>query len=142
MVPSLADGSLLREYKGVASDLLTRGSWKKMNKESTNKGGGVVTWSSGTRVRKRKGGSLKRFDKLRTRDHLAVNYIFFYISSSSSSFSSTLAVISPILLFPPFLSSSSAIPLRLYFTCRYSQVNHPISIHICTYKYIHIYICT
>lgn len=102
-----------------------------------------MTWSSGARVRKRKGGSLKRFDKLRTRDHLAVNYIFFYISSSSSSsFPSTLAVISPILLFPPFLSSSSAIPLRLYFTCRYSQVNHPISIHICTYKYIHIYICT
>lgn len=26
-----ADGSLLREYKGVASDLLTR-SWKRMNK--------------------------------------------------------------------------------------------------------------
>lgn len=81
---------------------------------------------------------MKRFDKLRTRDHLAVNYIFSYISSSSS-FSSTLAVISPILFFSPFLPSSSAIPLRLYFTCRYSQVNHSISIHICTYKYIYIY---
>lgn len=32
------DGSLLRRYKGVASDLLTRG-WKKMNKGTNGNGG-------------------------------------------------------------------------------------------------------